>query len=168
LAKTATILAWPGLEGLAQFFQRLSCMTNLDPITSVIIRNAIRIHRELGPGLLESVYDELLTRAIRAEGLHVDHHPTVAFEFDGIAFKRGLCPDLIIEHAVVVELKSVERLAPVHSMQVLTYLRLTKLQLGLLINFGGRTLREGLRRIVNHLPPVASPSLAVNKDLPKE
>lgn len=85
----------------------------------------------------------------------------VEFEYDGMIFREGFCVDLLVEGWVVVELKSVERLAPVHGKQVLTY-RLLNMPVGLLINFGAATLKEGLHRIVNNLQPSASPRLRVN------
>jgi GxxExxY protein len=138
-------------------------MKTLDDITEAIIAEAIRIHRELGPGLLEYVYETVLARALERRGLRVERQKTVAFEYDGMRFDEGLRVDLLVEDCVIVELKSVETLAPVHGKQVLTYLRLLDLQVGLLINFGDVTLKEGLRRIVNKLSPSASPRLRVNQ-----
>jgi len=86
----------------------------------------------------------------------------VVFEFDGMLFEEGLRLDLLVDNRVVVEVKSIDKVAPVHSKQVLTYLRLLRLPIGLLINFGGATLKEGLHRIVNNLDPAASPRLRVN------
>ena len=138
-------------------------MRDLDDITEAIIDAAIHIHRDLGPGLLESVYEAVLARALEKRGLHVARHTAVRFEYDGLAFDEGFRTDLLVEHQVIVELKSVERLAPVHGKQLLTYLRLMNKRVGLLINFGGNTLKEGLRRIVNDLHPSASPRLRVNQ-----
>jgi len=87
----------------------------------------------------------------------------VRFEYDGLVFDEGFRTDLLVDHQVIVELKSVERVAPVHSKQLLTYLRLMNKRVGLLINFGGNTLKEGLRRVVNDLHPSASPRLRVNQ-----
>ena len=138
-------------------------MRDLDAITEAIIDAAIRIHRDLGPGLLESVYHAVLARALEKRGLHVERQTAVRFEYDGLVFDEGFRADLLVDHDVIVELKSVERLAPVHGKQLLTYLRLMNKPVGLLINFGGNTLKEGLRRVVNDLPPSASPRLRVNK-----
>lgn len=128
----------------------------LDVVTGTIVDAALKIHQTLGPGLLESVYEVVLADALRKRGLRVERQVSVAFEFDGTRFQEGLRVDLLVDDRVVVELKSVETLAPVHAKQVLTYIRLLKLQVGLLINFGGATLKEGLRRIVNNLPKVSS------------
>ena len=97
-------------------------------------------------------------------GLGVERQRAVAFEYDGMLFEEGLRIDLLVEGRVAVELKSVETLAAVHKKQVLTYLRLLDLPVGLLINFGSVTLKEGLHRIVNNLPPSASPRLRVNQE----
>lgn len=115
-----------------------------------IVDCAIGIHRRIGPGLLESVYEAVLADALRTRGHSVEQQKAIGFSIDGRRFEKGFNVDLLVNDSVIVELKSVERLAPVHSKQLLTYLRLMELQVGLLINFGGGTLREGLRRIVNN------------------
>lgn len=138
-------------------------MKQLDDLTGAIIDASIQIHRDLGPGLLESVYESLLQRALVKRGFEVKQQQTVSFEYDGESFDEGLRVDLMVENAVVVELKSVEKLSPVHSKQLLTYLRLLNLPVGLLINFGAPTLKEGLHRVVNNLPPSESPRLRVNQ-----
>jgi GxxExxY protein len=134
-----------------------------DDITAAIIDSAIKIHQSLGPGLLESVYETVLARDLQRRGLQVERQKPVNFEYDGLFFTEGFRADLLVEYCVLVELKSVESLAPVHSKQLLTYLRLMNLQVGLLLNFGAATLKEGLHRIVNHLPSSASPRLRVNQ-----
>lgn len=135
----------------------------LDDITSEVIRLAIQIHRDLGPGLLESVYDAILGRLLERDGLRIQRHPRLRFTYEGITFTRGLEPDFVVEDRVIVELKSVERISRAHPKIVHTYLRLSGLPVGLLINFGAPTLREGLHRIVNDLEPSASPRLRVNR-----
>jgi GxxExxY protein len=138
-------------------------MKELDDITGAIVDAALKIHLELGPGLLESVYEAVLARALEKRGFRVERQKVIRFEYDGMVFEEGFRTDLFVEGRVVVELKSVERLSPVHSKQVLTYLRLMNLPVGLLINFGAATLKEGLHRIVNNLPTSASPRLRVNQ-----
>jgi len=118
-------------------------------ITGLIVDVAYRVHCDLGPGLFESVYGVVVPRALERRGLKVERHKLVTFEYEGMRFDNGLRVDLLVEDQVVVEVKSVETLAPVHGKQVLTYLRLLDLPVGLLINFGSVTLKEGLRRIVN-------------------
>lgn len=139
-------------------------MKDLDEITGAIIDEAMKIHIGLGPGLLESVYEIILAKALQKRGFQVERQKPISFEYGGIAFEEGFKVDLLIDGRVVVELKSVEKLAPVHAKQLLTYLRLMKLPVGLLINFGAATLKEGLHRIVNNLPASASGHLHVNQD----
>jgi GxxExxY protein len=135
----------------------------LDDITGAIVDGSVKIHKELGPGLLESVYEVVLARGLERRGLRVERQKIIRFEYDQMLFEDGFRTDLMVEGSVVVEIKSVEQLAPVHGKQLLTYLRLLHLPVGLLINFGAATLKEGLHRIVNHLPPSASPHLRVNQ-----
>ena len=142
-------------------------MMELDEITGAIIDCSIKIHIELGPGLLESVYETVLARSLDKRGLRVERQQVIRFEYDGMVFEEGFRIDLLVEGRVIVELKSVEKLAPVHSKQLLTYLRLTNLHVGLLINFGAATLKEGLHRIVNKLSASDSAGLRVNRDNPE-
>jgi GxxExxY protein len=137
---------------------------DLDEITGVIVDAALKLHRSLGPGLLESVYEAVLARDLERRGLRVERQRVLRFEYDGMVFEEGLRLDILVEGCVIVELKSVENLNPVHQKQLLTYLRLTGNSVGLLINFGAATLKEGLHRIVNNLPPSASPRLRVNQN----
>ena len=138
-------------------------MHQLDDITGAIVDSAMGIHKELGPGLLESVYEVVLASALERRGFQVERQKPVCFEFDGMVFEDAFRVDLLVDERVLVELKSVEKPASVHGKQLLTYLRLTKLPVGLLINFGGATLKEGLHRIVNQLSSSASPRLRVNQ-----
>ena len=128
-------------------------MRDANVITGEIVDAAYGIHTRLGPGLLESVYETLLENALTQRGFTVARQVPVPFEFDGLRFDEGFRVDLLVEDRVVVELKSVERAAPVHSKQLLTYLRLLNLRVGLLINFGAPTLKEGVRRVVNAYVP---------------
>jgi len=134
-----------------------------DDITGEIVDAAVKLHRGLGPGLLESVYEQILARDLERRGLTVERQKIISFEFDGMHFDEGFRIDLLVENSVIVELKSVEKLAPVHSKQVLTYLRLMNLPVGLLLNFGAPTLIEGLHRIVNQLPKSDDSQLLVNQ-----
>ena len=138
-------------------------MRELDDITGSIVDASLRIHRDLGPGLLESVYEAVLAQALTRRGFTVQRQQLIRFEYEGMLFDEGFRIDLLVENRVIVELKSVERVARVHSKQVLTYLKLTNIPVGLLINFGAATLKQGLHRIVNRLPPSASPRLRVNQ-----
>jgi iron complex transport system substrate-binding protein len=137
--------------------------SELDDITGAIVDASVKIHQNLGPGLLESVYEVVLARVLAQRGFSVQRQKAVSFEYERMVFEEGFRLDLLVEERVVVELKSVEKLAPIHSKQLLTYLRLMHLPVGLLINFGAATLKEGLHRIVNKLPASASPRLRVNQ-----
>jgi len=138
-------------------------MTDIETIAFDVIDLSLRLHRELGPGLLESVYETILAAKLGSMGYLVARQRAVNFTFDGLQFDGAFRIDLLIEERLLVEIKSVERLNAAHAKQLLTYLRLTKQPLGLLINFGGATLKEGLRRIVNDYTPIASSRLRVNQ-----
>ena len=123
---------------------------NLNDVTEKIIGSAIAVHRELGPGLLESVYQACLFDELKALGLSVDKEVALPVIYRGrVVSNEGFRIDLLVEHAVIVELKSVEKLSPVHAKQLLTYLRLSDKSLGLLINFNVAVLRDGITRISN-------------------
>lgn len=139
-------------------------MKELDGITGAIVDTAMKIHIDLGPGLLESVYETVLAKSLQKRGYQVERQKPITFEYDGILFEEGFRVDLLVEKQVVVELKSVEKLIPVYSKQLLTYMRLMNLPVGLLINFGAATLKEGLHRVVNNLPSSATPLLRVNQN----
>lgn len=123
----------------------------VNEISGVVLNEAIRVHRDIGPGVLESVYEAVLAKRLVHRGLFVERQRIVPLTIDGEEFGEVFRVDLLINSLVVVELKSVEVLHPVHFKQVLTYLRLLKLPLGLLVNFGEPTLKEGFPRIVNNL-----------------
>ena len=123
----------------------------LNQISGQIVDAAFHIHSKLGPGLLESVYEVILAKELERRGLYVERQKSIPIEFEGLHFEEGFRADLIVERAVIVELKSVEVLAPVHPKQLLTYLRLLDYRLGLLINFGAPVLKDGIKRIVNKL-----------------
>lgn len=126
-----------------------------DEIARVVVESAFALHKELGPGLLESVYEVLLADALRERGLSVERQKPIPICFRGKRFDEGFRADLLVADLVLVELKSVEALARVHRKQVLTYLRLTNLKLGRLIDFGGELLKGNMERLVNGLeePP---------------
>ncbi|MEH3159777.1 MAG: GxxExxY protein [Sphingomonas taxi] len=138
-------------------------MVDLEAIASDTIDVSFRLHRDLGLGLLESVYETVLAAKLSQLGYRVQRQMPVSFVFEGLAFDAAFKADLIVEGRLIVEIKSVERLNAAHAKQLLTYLRLTKQPLGLLINFGGATLKEGLRRIVNGHDTFASSRLRVNQ-----
>lgn len=121
-------------------------------IATEIVDAAYRIHITLGPGLLESVYEAALALELEERGLHTARQPPIAISYKGIALGTGFRADLIVEDRVIVEIKSIEELSPVHRKQLLTYLRLTKKHLGLLINFNVALIKDGITRLVNNLP----------------
>ena len=120
-------------------------------IGTIVIECAIEVHRELGPGLLESVYEVVLTSELRERGLSVQRQVPVPISYKGIQFDEGFRADIIVEGKVILELKSVERVTGAHKKQVQTYLRLTGLKLGYLLNFGDATMKAGITRCVNGL-----------------
>ena len=123
----------------------------------------LAVDKELGPGLLESVYEAVLAFSLERHGLFVERQKPIDIIYHGVTLSEGFRADLLVERQVIVELKSIERLAPVHGKQLLTYLRLARLPLGLLMNFGAGTFREGLRRIVNNHTKVETSTLRVNQ-----
>ncbi|HEX8365182.1 MAG TPA: GxxExxY protein [Allosphingosinicella sp.] len=137
-------------------------MKEIDEISGDVLDVALRLHRELGPGLLESVYVTLLAGRLEQMGYSVRRQQPISIEFEGVRFEAAFRIDIIVDGRLIVEVKSVERLIRLHGKQLLTYLRLMKQPVGLLINFGGETLKEGVRRIVNDYRPSASPRLRVN------
>lgn len=130
-------------------------MPDVDAISSDVIGEAIRIHRELGPGLLESVYEAVLAAAMQRRGYRVSRQVPVGIEYDGLTIDAAFRIDLLIEGTLIIEIKSVEQVSKLHAKQLLTYLRLTKQPLGLLLNFSGMTMKEGIRRLVNDHRPGA-------------
>jgi GxxExxY protein len=125
-------------------------MRDIDRMTGDVIDVAIRLHRDLGPGLLEIVYETLLAAKLSEIGYEVVRQHPINIEFEGIKFEAAFRADIIVNKSLILEIKSVETLHPVHAKQVLTYLRLMKQPVGLLINFGGATLKEGIKRLVNN------------------
>jgi len=122
---------------------------NENEIGKIVVDTAIHLHRELGPGLLESVYEALLAHRLQQAGLKVARQVPIAFDFDGIHFDEGFRADLVVEDKVILELKSVESITPAHKKQVLTYLKLTSVKLGYLLNFGAAVMKDGIYRIIN-------------------
>ncbi len=140
---------------------------NIEETSAVVVDAAYHLHKDLGPGLLESVYEAVLARMLEQRGLKVQRQKVVDFDFHGMHFDEGLRVDVLVNDCLIVELKSVENLAPVHAKQVLTYLRLLNLPLGLLINFGAATFKEGIKRVANNHQDFASSRLRVNRRNPE-
>jgi GxxExxY protein len=120
-------------------------------VATIVVDCCYRIHTRLGPGLLESVYDRILEYELKKRGLSVARQVPIPVVYDGLEFEEGFRADLIVNGLVILELKSVEQTAPVHRKQLITYLKLTGLKLGLLINFGAPSIKEGITRLVNKL-----------------
>ncbi len=129
-------------------------MKDIDQISADVVDASIRIHRELGPGLLESVYETVLAGSLVRRGYSVDRQKPVDIEFDGMTFPAAFRIDLLVDNRLVLEIKSVEKLSGAHTKQVLTYLRLLDQPVGLLLNFAEETMKQGIRRIVNNHRPV--------------
>jgi iron complex transport system substrate-binding protein len=138
-------------------------VTDINRISGDVLDAAMRLHKELGPGLLESVYETLLAASLARMGYAVARQHPVDIEFDGLRFPAAFRIDILVEGTLLIEVKSVDQLHAAHAKQLLTYLRLSKQPVGLLINFSGATLKEGFRRLVNDYHPSASLRLCANQ-----
>ena len=127
----------------------MSGQTDLERIARIAVNCGYQIHKDLGPGLLENAYEALMAEALKQAGLNVHRQVAITMNYKGVLVENAFKIDLLVEEQLVLELKSIERLAPVHGKQVLTYLRLTNLQLGLLMNFGQAIFKDGLKRVAN-------------------
>lgn len=141
-------------------------MKHIDELTNDVIGLAMRLHQSLGPGLFESVYEAVLAGKLREAGYRVDRQMPVDIEFEGTCFPAAFKIDLFIDQRLIVEIKSVDHPSRAHAKQLLTYLRLMRIPVGLVINFGGATLKEGVRRVVNdHTDSAISASLREPKSV---
>ncbi len=120
-------------------------------IGKLVVDSAVTVHRELGPGLLETVYEVILAHELLQRGLRVERQVPISIEFRGIKFGEAFRADIVVEGKVILELKSVEKVTRVHQKQLLTYLRLTGYKLGFLLNFGEALMKKGITRAVNGL-----------------
>ena len=136
---------------------------SIESTATAVIDAALQLHREIGPGLLESLYETILARELARRGQKIARQRAISFAYNGMHFEGGLRIDLLVNDRLIVEVKSVENLQPVHTKQLLTYLRLADLPLGLLVNFGGPTLKSGLKRVINGYLPSRSSCLRVNQ-----
>ncbi|ABK99716.1 conserved hypothetical protein [Pelobacter propionicus DSM 2379] len=127
-------------------------MMNENKIAEIIVDSCYKIHTTLGPGLLESVYESVLTHELQQRGLFVARQKALPIIYDGMVLDEGFRADLVVEDLVIVELKSVETIAPVHKKQLNTYLKLSGKRLGLLVNFGANLIKDGITRIANGMP----------------
>ena len=122
---------------------------NENEIGKIVVDCAVRLHMEIGPGLLESVYEVLLAKMLSDAGLKVERQVPIPIKYHGVQFDEGFRADIVVENKVILELKSVENIAKVHKKQVLTYLKLTGMRLGYLLNFGEELMKDGISRILN-------------------
>ena len=127
----------------------MSRLEEIEALARTVVDCGYHLHREIGPGLLESVYHAMMIASIRERGLQAASEVSVPIRYKGVVIDNAFKADLIIENRLLIELKSTERTSSVHAKQVLTYLRLLKMRLGLLMNFGQSTFKDGLQRIVN-------------------
>lgn len=120
-------------------------------ISKITVDAAIQVHRILGPGLYESVYEVVLAHELQKRGLKIDRQVPISIQYDGIIFDEGFRADIIVERKVILELKSIDQISAGHRKQIQTYLRLADLKLGLLLNFGAALMKDGIVRAVNGL-----------------
>ena len=126
-------------------------MLKENKIAKLVVDAAYHVHTKLGPGLLESVYEVVMAHELEKRGLAIERQVSLPIQYDGLNFDEGFRADMVVEDSVILELKSVESVAPVHKKQLLTYLKLTDKKLGLLLNFGAPLIKKGIFRIVNGL-----------------
>jgi iron complex transport system substrate-binding protein len=123
---------------------------DIEKLASIVVDCGLKVHIDLGPGLMESVYETILGHRLGKIGLIVERQKAIGIHMDGLMLPDAFRVDLLIENKLLLELKSVEKLATIHTMQTLTYLRLMNLPLGLLLNFGEETFKQGIKRIINN------------------
>jgi GxxExxY protein len=122
---------------------------NENKIGTIIVESAIKVHRTFGPGLFESVYETVLSHELVLKGLSVQRQVAIPIQFDGFKFDEGFRADIVVEGKVIIELKAIENILPVHKKQVQTYLKLTGYKLGYLLNFNEELIKNGITRIIN-------------------
>ncbi len=124
---------------------------NENEISRIVVDCCFKVHNQLGPGLLESVYEEVLSYELIKRGLTIERQKGIPVIYENLKMELGFRADIIVENKVIIELKSIDAIAPVHTKQLLTYLKLTGLKLGLLVNFNEALIKDGIKRIVNNL-----------------
>jgi GxxExxY protein len=128
----------------------MSKLERVDELASLVINCGLSLHQQVGPGLIESVYEQVLADRLISLGLRVDRQKPVSIVIDGKTYAEAFPYDLLVEDVLLIELKSIEKLGPIHIKQTLTYIRLMNLPIGLLLNFGSETFKQGIRRITNN------------------
>ncbi|NDV61662.1 GxxExxY protein [Puniceicoccales bacterium CK1056] len=122
---------------------------NENEIGKIVVDAAVKLHMATGPGLFESVYEVLLSQMLAERGLRIERQVIIPIQLDGLFFKEGFRADIIVEKKVIIELKSVEKTCPAHNKQLLTYLKLSGVKLGFLLNFGEPRMKDGITRLIN-------------------
>ena len=135
---------------------------NIEGIAKIAVDCGLKVHKDLGPGLLESAYETVLAHLLEKRGLKVARQVVIPICYDGLVIDQGFRADLIIENAIVIELKSVEKLAPIHGKQLLTYLRFLNMHVGFLMNFSSDKFTDGLKRIVNNHENTSGSTLRIH------
>ncbi len=139
-------------------------MPDIEEISADVVDTAFKLHRDLGPGLLESAYELILAQKLLSIGYEIDRQLPINIHYDGLNIENAFRIDLLVNKQLIVEIKSTEQTLPVHSKQVITYLRLMNLPIGLIVNFGTATFKDGVRRLVNNHQNFASSRLRANKN----
>lgn len=134
----------------------------IDGICTVVVDTAFKLHSDIGSGLLENAYEAILEAQLRSRGLQVERQVSIDVEYDGIRLPSAFRIDLLVEKRVILEIKSVEKTLPVHAKQVITYLRLTNLSHGFVINFGTPMFKDGIKRLLNSQSSLVSSRLRAN------
>lgn len=136
---------------------------DIEAVCTVIVDTAFNIHRDIGSGLLESAYEVILMAKLRSRGLEVERQVSIDINYDGVEMQSAFRVDLLVEKRVIIEIKSAERTLPVHAKQVITYLRLTNLTHGFVINFGTPLFKDGIKRLLNDRTSSVSSCLRANQ-----
>jgi GxxExxY protein len=136
---------------------------NVEELSAIAVDCGLQVHRDLGPGILESAYEAVLAHLLTKRGLRVERQKIIPIAYDGLIIDQGFRADIVIENLLLIELKAVERLAPVHARQVTTYLKFMNLPIGLLMNFSCEKFTDGLRRIVHNHRETSNSLLKVNR-----
>ncbi len=135
---------------------------NIEGFAKIAVDCGLQVHRDLGPGLLESAYETVLAHLLEKRGLKVARQVTIPICYDGLIIDQGFRADLIIENCIVIELKSVEKLSPVHGKQLLTYLRFLNMHVGFLMNFSSDKFTDGLKRVVSNHKNISGSTLRIH------
>lgn len=137
---------------------------DVEGVSAIAVDCGLKAHKDLGPGMLESAYEAVLAHLLQRQGLFVERQKVIPISYDGLIIEQGFRADLIVENKLLIELKAVERLSPVHARQVRTYLQFTGLTVGLLMNFAGEKFTDGLKRIVHNHRDIGSSQLKINQN----